>query len=216
MIQRRTFLLAAAGSLLASRGGLAQGVFEDITFRVVRKGDDIGRHAISFERKGDLVAVTTAIDIKVKMAFITVASFKQDAVDCWQADKLVHGKSRITDNGNISDVSMETDGDQLVVQGPKGRLRVPAGTMTDISFWNREIVHQKKLLDTQTTDLITTTTTEGVKEMVDLGNGRTVPGIRYDMTGTQGRSGKIWYDADGRFLRTSFTTRGEKLDYYPL
>ncbi|WP_027135064.1 DUF6134 family protein [Geminicoccus roseus] len=216
MLQRRTFILAAAGSLIALRSGLASEVFEDITFKVVRKGTDVGRHAISFKPDGDRVTVTNAIDIRVKLAFITVGSFKQDAVDVWQGDNLIRCKSRIVDSGDISDVTMEADGDQLVVQGPKGRVRVPLGTMTDISFWNQNIVHQSILLDTQTTDLIDTTTTGGVEEMVDLGDGREVPGIRYEMTGSLGRSGQIWYNKDGRFLRTSFTTRGEKFEYYPL
>jgi hypothetical protein len=163
------------------------------------------------------VKVTTAIDIKVKMAFITVASFKQDAVETWQDGHLVEGKSRIADDGDVSDVSFEADGSQLVVQGPKGRLKVPVGTMTDISFWNQDIVRQPAVIDTQTTDLIRMTADGGPKkEMVDLGNGRSVEGIRYELTSPQGRSGFIWYDAKGRFIRTSFRTRGEQLDYYPI
>lgn len=216
MIQRRMFLLAAAGSLLAARSGFASQVFEDATFRVMRKGADIGRHKIRFEPDGDRVAVTTTIDIKVKLAFITVASFQQEAVDIWQDGKLISGKSRIIDGGDISDVTMEADGGLLMVQGPKGQVQVPLGTMTDISFWNQDIVHQTILLDTQTTEIINTTTTGGEEDMVDLGDGRTVLGRRYEMTGSLGRSGQIWYDADGRFLRTSFTTRGEKFDYYPI
>ena len=53
-------------------------------------------------------------------------------------------------------------------------------------------------------------------ETVDLGDGRQVAAIRYEMSGTQGRSGSIWYDDSGRFVRTSFVTRGERLDYYPI
>jgi hypothetical protein len=216
MLQRRTFMLAAAGSLIALRRGHASEVFEDITFKVVRKGDDVGRHVIRFERDGDQVTVTNAIDIKVKLAFITVGSFKQDAVDVWQGDTLMRCKSRIVESGDISDVTMEAQGDQLVVQGPKGRVRVPLGTMTDISFWNQNIVHQSILLDTQTTDIIDTTTIGGNQEMVDLGDGREVEAVRYEMTGTLGRSGEIWYDENGRFLRTRFTTRGETFEYYPI
>jgi Family of unknown function (DUF6134) len=216
MLDRRTLLLGAAGSLFVVRTGLAGEVFQDVAFRVFRKGADIGRHAISFRREGDLVAVTTAIDIKVKLAFITVASFKQDAVDSWQDGRLIRGKSRIVDSGDVSDVTMEADGDQLLVQGPKGPVTVPLGTMTDISFWNHDIVHQDMLLDTQTTEIIQTSTTKGVEEMVDLGDGRRAEAVRYDMTGTRGRSGQIWYTPDGRFLRTSFTTRGETFDYFPM
>jgi hypothetical protein len=96
-------------------------------------------------------------------------------------------------------------------------LKAPLGTMTDISFWNEDIVRQPMLIDTQTTDLIKLTADSGpIKEMVDMGDGRQVEGVRYELTSSKGRSGFVWYDADGRFLRTSFTTRGEKFDYYPM
>ncbi|WP_191058486.1 DUF6134 family protein [Geminicoccus harenae] len=216
MIERRMFLLAATGALLLPDRSRADVVFENATFRVMRKGDDIGRHQIRFEPDGDLVKVTTAIDIKVKLAFITVASFKQDAVERWQGGTLVEGRSRIVDDGDIFDVSFEAKDEQLVVQGPKGRVRVPLGTMTDIAFWNQEIVHETTLLDSKTTELIKTTTTPGVPDMVDLGDGRKVAATRYEMSGTQGRTGSIWYDESGRFVRTSFVTRGERLDYYPI
>ena len=217
MIRRRMFLTAAAGAWLAARSVRAEGVFEDVTFKVFRKGTDIGRHAIRFERRGDGVVVTTAIDIAVKLAFITVASFKQDAAETWQGGNLTRGKSRIVDSGDISDVSIATDGQELLVQGPKGRVKVPVGTMTDISFWNRDIVRQPILIDTQTTEIIKMTLdSSGVLEMVDMGGGRRAEGTRWELTGSQGRTGFVWYDASGRFMRTSFTTRGEQLEYYPV
>ena len=217
MIQRRSFMIAAAATIAATRFARATGVFEDKTFMVVRKGEDIGRHAIRFEQHGDAVDVTTAIDIKVKMAFITLASFKQDAVETWQDGRLVKGKSRIVDGSSVSDVSLALDGSELIVEGPKGPVKASVGTMTDISFWNQDIVRQPILIDTQTTDLIRMTAGDGgVKEMVDLGSGRSAEGTRYQLTGSQGRSGFVWYDAQGRFMRTSFTTRGEQFDYYPI
>lgn len=217
MFHRRKFLVAAAASALAARYAHAAAVFQDMTFKVMRKGEDVGRHSIRFEKQGDFVVVTTAIDIKVKMAFITLASFKQDAVETWQDSLLVKGKSRIIDNNNISDVSLSMEGKELLVDGPKGPLKAPLGTMTDISFWNEDIVRQPMLIDTQTTDLIKLTADSGpIKEMVDMGDGRQVEGVRYELTSSKGRSGFVWYDADGRFLRTSFTTRGEKFDYYPM
>ena len=216
MLDRRTFLLAASGSVLVARHGWARPVFEDATFKVVRKGEDIGRHQIRFEPDGERVKVTTTIDIKVKMAFITMASFSQEAVETWRDGTLVQGRSRIIDNGDRSDMSFETKDEQLVVQGPKGRVRAPLGTMLDIDFWNQDIVRQTGLLDSQTTQIIDVTTSRGVPDMVDLGDGRQVKATRYEMKGTLGRSGTIWYDEAGRFVRTSFVTRGERLEYYPI
>jgi hypothetical protein len=217
MIRRRTLLLTAAGACLTARSVRASEVFENATFKVVRKGEDIGRHAIRFEPTGASMKVTTTIDIKVKMAFITLASFQQEAVETWQDGRPIEGRSRITDDGKVSDVSFATRGPDLLVQGPKGRVKVPVGTMTDISFWNQDIVRQRVVIDTQTTDLIRMSADgSGRKEMVDLGGGRRVEGIRYELSSSQGRSGFVWYDTQGRFIRTSFKTRGEQLDYYPI
>ena len=217
MIRRRTLLVTAAGACLAARAARADGVFENVTFKVFRKGEDIGRHAIRFEPDGTATKVTTTIDIKVKMAFITLASFQQEAVETWKDGRPLEGKSRITDDGKVSDMTFSTSGSDLLVQGPKGRIKAPGGTMTDISFWNEDIVRQPVVIDTQTTDLIRMSSEGGGrKEMVDLGGGRRVEGTRYELTGSQGRSGFVWYDAAGRFLRTSFTTRGEQFEYYPV
>ena len=216
MLQRRTLLLASMGSLLVPRAGWAASAFKDTTFRVMRKGADIGRHSIAFVPQGDQVRVTTAIDITVKLAFITVASFKQDAVETWQGDQMIAGQSTVVDDGDVSKVEMVADAGELVADGPKGAVRVPLGTMTDISFWNEAIVRKSRLLDTQTTDVFTMTTTGGVAETVDMGDGRTASGIRYDMASNHGRSGQVWYDPDGLFLRTAFTTRGQLLEYYPI
>ena len=215
MLNRRLLLFASAGSLLIARTGFGQNVVRDTTFRVMRKGSDIGFHAIAFQRHGDKLNVTTNIDIKVKLAFITVATFKQDAVETWQGDQVIAGKSAVIDNGDVTKIEMVAENDKLRVDGPKGPVSVALGTMTDISFWNEAIVRKSKLLDTQTTEVISMTTTGGIRETVDMGNGRTAQGLRYDMASNNGRSGKVWYAPDGQFLRTAFTTRGELLEYYP-
>ncbi|HWL69666.1 MAG TPA: DUF6134 family protein [Geminicoccus sp.] len=217
MIARRTLLVAATGACLAARMALAGGVFENITFKIVRKGSDIGWHAIRFERQGAGAKVTTVIDIKVKMAFITVASFQQEAVETWQEGGPIEGRSRIIDDGDIFDVSFSAQGQDLLVLGPKGQVKAPVGTMTDISFWNQDIVRQHVVIDLKMGDLERMLSKGGSRrEMVDLGNGSQMEGMRYEFSGSRGRSGVVWYDSTGRFIRTSFTTRGEQLEYYPI
>jgi len=216
MIARRTLVLAGAGMIIAGKAARADPVPADAEFRVFRKGADIGRHAVRFQVDGDRVVVTTAIDIKVKVAFITLASFRQDAVETWRRWQLVDGRSRTVDGSEVYDIEIVPQVNALAVQGKKRRTVVPAGTMTDISFWNRNIVDQSRLLDTQTTDLIPMTSSAGIKETVDMGNGRTAVGYRFTLDSPTGRSGNVWYDEQGKFLRTAFTTRGEFLEYYPV
>ena len=216
MIARRIFLVTATSAVL-TKATFAGGIYENITFRIMRKGTEIGWHAIHFDSLGSSTKVTTVVDIEVKMAFITVASFQQEVVETWQEGRPVEGRSRIIDDGDVFDVSFSVQGQDLLVQGPNGPMKTPIGTMTDISFWNQDIVQQPMLIDLKTGDLERMSSKgRSRREMVDLGNGRQAEGIRYELSGSRGRSGIVWYDSTGRFMRTSFTTRGQQLEYYPI
>ena len=43
--------------------------------------------------------------------------------------------------------------------------------------------------------------------------GQTIEARRFNMAGTKGRSGTLWYDDAGSLVRAVVVTRGETLDY---
>ena len=184
----------------------------DIQLNVYRKGSLIGTHVIRFSQAGGTLKVTSQIDLRVKVAFITVFAYQQTANDDWENGVLVRTRIQTNDDGKETLVQAEARNGQLAVQGPSGDPVTPLGAMTDISFWNQAITQGPVLVDSQTAELIKIQVEGGTKEPIMV-RGQSVEARRFSMTGTKGRSGSVWYDDAGSLVKAIVTTRGETLEY---
>lgn len=186
----------------------------DRSFAIFRDGDEIGRHEVRFRAAAGGLEVTTDIDIAVKVAFITAFRFAQAARDHWQDGLLRESRVTINDNGTRSETRLQARGDNLSVEGgiENRVLYVPLGTMTDIAFWNLEIVRQRALLDLQRAELTSVAARHGGSETIEIA-GTPVAAERYSINADSGRNGDIWFDAAGNWVKGTMTTRGERLDY---
>ena len=61
----------------------------DLQLNVYRKGSPIGTHVIRFSQTGGILKVTSQIDLRVKVAFITVFNYQQTGNDDWENGVLV-------------------------------------------------------------------------------------------------------------------------------
>ena len=186
----------------------------DRSFAIFRDGDEIGRHDVHFATTANGLEVSTDIDIAVKVAFITAFRFEQHARDQWQDGLLVQSNVTTNDNGTRSETMLHARGDNLSVQGGVDNrvLRVPLGTMTDIAFWNLDIVRQRALVDLQRAELTGLAARYSGGEVIELGGAR-IAAERYTIDAESGRNGDIWFDAAGNWVRGMMVTRGEKLEY---
>lgn len=223
-LTRRSFnagSLAAAGGMavptlgLATTGLAATSLPSDRHFTVFRDGDAIGRHDVRFAKTGDGITVSTEIDLKVKVAFITAFYFRQSGRERWVAGRLVESRVETDDNGKASNTLIEAKGNELVIQGGlENRVTtVPLGMMTDTAFWNVDIVHQQALIDTQKVVLTDVDAERKGRERIEIGGGA-VDAERYLVVADSGRRGEIWFDAAGNWVKGVITTRGETLDYH--
>ncbi len=214
-LTRRTFAGLAAGGLAA--GGLlvpAAPVLAapaSVTFRVFRKGDEIGMHSVTITPAAGRLDVDVKIELAVKLAMITVFYYRQTARDTWRDGKLVAGRYRTDDDGKVTELALDAADGRLKIDGAAGRTEAPLGTMTDLAFWNESIVHAPQLVDSQTGALGTMQTDAKEVERITV-RGREVGATRYTVSGSYGRGGKVWY-ADGQWVKAAFVTRGEALDY---
>jgi hypothetical protein len=186
----------------------------DRSFAIVRDGDEIGRHDVRFATNANGLEVSTDIDIAVKVAFITAFRFEQHAREQWQDGQLVHSNVTTNDNGTKSRTMLSALGDDLSVQGgvDNRMLRVPLGTMTDIAFWNLEIVRQRALVDLQRAELTSLAARHSGAEEIEVGGAR-IAAERFTINAESGRNGDIWFDAAGNWVKGMMVTRGEKLEY---
>ena len=214
---RRRFAMAcgAGACYLGTRGAAAAPLLPlDRSFAIIRDGDDIGRHDVRFRAVGGALEVVSQIDITVKVAFITAFRFDQEARDHWQGGRLIESRAVTNDNGTKSETRLQARGDDLNVEGGIDNrvLRVPLGTMTDIAFWNLDIVRQRAVVDLQRARLTGVAGRPVGTEEVTIGGTR-ITAERYTIDAEAGRKGDIWYDAAGNWVQGVMSTRGERLTY---
>ncbi len=184
----------------------------DMLFDVYRNGDRIGSHEMRFKADAGGLAVSSRVELAVKMAFITVYRYQQTGQDEWRDGVLVGTRIETDDNGKKSLVVAKSEQGKLAVQGPTGAYETDFGPMTDLSFWNDGITKAPPVIDSQTAELITMAVQPGSSETIQV-LGQPVDTRRYTMAATKGRSGTVWYDATGKLVKAIVITRGETLGY---
>jgi len=217
-VSRRRALAIAGGGLLAVAGtpGLlahAATVEQDRRFKVYRKGSQIGTHSIRFSRQDDgsrLVHVD--VDLAVKVAFMTLFRYRQEAEDRWRDGVLVGARVQTNDDGKSFQVAITEQNGRLAVDGPHGAYQVDLGIMTDLSFWNENIVRLSRLIDAKDGELGSVRIAPGTSDSIEVG-GQRIQAQRFSMAASRKRSGMIWYDETGAWVKASLNTRGELLDY---
>ena len=212
-LSRRRAIALVGGSLaMMSMIPGAVAVPRSTLFNVFRKGSLIGTHAIDFAGTDGWLQVTSRLDLAVKVAFITAYRYEQTGEDVWEDDVLVQTRITTNDDGKDSLVVAEARDGKLGVTGPTGNYDTTLGAMTDLSFWNQAITRGQPLIDSQNGELIKIEVRAGTAERIEV-QGRMVDAERFAMAATKGRSGTVWYDADGNLIKAIVLTRGETLNY---
>ncbi len=204
--------LAVTGSLLLPAKTLASAPTVDRAFRVIRRGEDIGRHHVSFAHKDHGLEVQVEIELAVKLAFITVYRFRQTGRDLWRGGVLVQAHTVTDDDGKRSQLLARAARGGLEVEGVSGSRVVPLGSMTDLCFWNDDIMRAPQVVDAQTGETTRLRTQHAGVEPL-LAGGSEIMATRYRVDAGDGRAGTVWYDESEAWVGADFTTRGERLVY---
>lgn len=197
-------LVLAASPVRASPDRLA--------FDVVRGGETIGSHVLTFRRDGDVLAVEVAIDLEVTLAWIPVFRYSHRNTELWRGGGLERLDSRTDDDGSVHEVAVRRQGGRLLVDGDDGRLELPGDTITT-SYWHPATMERRGLLDTQHGRLAETENRFAGLERIEVA-GRTVEARRYEVTGDLELT--AWYGRDGCWSGLAFDARGEEVRYRPV
>jgi hypothetical protein len=199
---KTAFLIAAALAFLAAPVSASE---LDSAFDIMRKGERIGFHAVDVEKTGDGHKVETRIEMKVAFGPITLFHYSHDALEVWKGGALQSLTSRTDNNGRKMELSVERSGDRLLVEGQDYQGEAPLSAIPS-SYWNKDIVNTKHLLNTQTGALIEVTTKA-------LGETRAPSGAIAEQHLINGSVAlNLWYD-NLRWVGADFVVRGEALAY---
>jgi hypothetical protein len=192
--------IAVMSTAATDRAALARD--QPIAFEVLRDGAPIGLHRVSFASAGDTLTVRIAIDLEVKVAFLTIYRYRHRSIESWRGGLLVGLETTTDDNGAVSTVRARATAGGLAVEGSGGSFLAPADTLPT-SYWREDMARRSRLLDTQRGVLI-----DVASQRLD-DPGRT--GRTYRLTG--GLDAEIGYGPAGDWRTLRFSARGADIEY---
>jgi hypothetical protein len=191
--------------------GSARADEQPITFHVMRKGDDIGTHTITFEKNGDLLNVNIKTRITVKVLFVDAYRFTFDGSETWKDGHLIALNDRTNDNGEKHDVSvtLNENNDRLLLTSDSGTEAIPSDTMPG-SWWNFALVGRKELLDVLTGKIQQVTIKKVGIDKIKVA-GQDVTADHYQVSG--GLERNLWFKSDGSLVKQSVVKKGDLIEY---
>jgi hypothetical protein len=200
-----------------------------VTFAVYRNGEEVGRHALTFDQNGSSQLITVAVDISVQKLGLVAYRYRHHGTERWSDDQLENLKTNTDDNGRFFavDVRRSAKGFEVERSGLPpvsaadtmgGGLPKPdiirelfPGDMLPTTLWNVQAMRRSALLNTQYGTLSRIRVEPMGREMLSLKSGR-LGSTRYRVTGDLQLD--QWFDDDSRWVKAIFRTPdGSTVDY---
>jgi hypothetical protein len=179
-------------------------------YEILRDGDKIGDHRISFQRRGDTVIVETRAEIAVPFLFLTGYRFNYHSRSIWRGSDMIDLEAVTIDNGNSSQVSIGWQDGKLRVTGPGGSAMLDA-PLPPTEHWSKSFITQGEILNTITGRVNDVDLTRLSDAFVPTATGM-ARADRYRLAGDLDL--ETWYDTDGRWLGMRFQGEdGSTIEY---
>lgn len=181
-----------------------------LIYKVLRKGDVIGRHEVEFENEHDgTLKVEIETDVKVKLAFVTVYRFEHEGKEMWRDGNLVSYRSKTNDDGKRKFLQLSGSRQSVTAEGSAGRFEFSQPVMP-ASLWHNATINQSALMNTLDGHMMAVSIAEVGEDMIWAG-GQNIQAMHYVMTGDLER--EMWY-ANGRLVHLRFKgSDGSTIDY---
>ena len=119
------------------------------TFDVIRKNKIIGSTNTFFEKEDENLIVTTIVDIKVKLLFISAYEFYQESIETWKHGEFVKFKGH-TDFEDKREYFIDGKDSEkkFLAKGMDGELQLDKNILP-LNFLNKEILKESEIFDMQ-------------------------------------------------------------------
>lgn len=199
------FLFLVAGPAAWASAALP----DDIDFKVYRDGEEIGHHRVTFSSSGNDIVANVDIELSVRFAGIRVFHYKHDSREIWRDGTLAAIDSVTNNDGEDMSLTLRRDGEALSIDGTKYQ-GAAAATLVPTSYWFKDTIKQSQIIDSQNGRIFPVVIRQIGRETVEAG-GMTVAATRYTLQ--EQLTMNLWYDDQGRWVKTSFESDGSLIDY---
>ena len=185
-----------------------------LRFRIMRNGNVIGTHGLTFSQKGrtDLppaasgakpapakqppalgpLTVRVVIDIAVKLGPIPLYRYNNESTEIWDGDTLSRFSSKTNDNGVHTKVAAHRDGATFWVETIKEKYAAPEGAIVT-TYWNPQTL-SAPLIDNIDGKLLHAKITSLGPETISAANGDHIAAVHYAASGDP--NVHLWYAED--------------------
>nr|WP_298689323.1 DUF6134 family protein [uncultured Dongia sp.] len=177
---------------------------------ILRNGQQVGHHVITFDRQGDTTIVQTRADIEIPFLFLTGYRFDYQSKSVWSGRTLESLTATTDDDGDKSVVEITRKDKALVVAGPSGTMILDR-QLLPTEHWSIAFVQDDEVLNTITGHVNRITKTGLASAFVPAANG-IIRANRYRLDGDIRL--ETWYDNEGRWLGMRFAGEDGSLIEY--
>jgi hypothetical protein len=211
MIGRRLVLAALATTpLTAARAALPIPPGDRMSFHIIRKGDTIGEHVLSFTRSADALTLQVAVDIVVGLGPIALFRYRHRATVAWKAGEIVTIDAQTDDDGTPRQMTARRDESGLVVEGSKAPRYIAPVRALPGTHWDRAML-DAPFINTEDGRLMHPVVTLVGTERVDV-TGGSVEAQHYTMRGDATLD--TFYDLTPSWVGLKFTAKdGSEIRY---
>lgn len=179
-------------------------------YEILRNGDEVGEHRISFQRQGDAIIAEARSEIAVPFLFMTAYRFDYESRSVWRDGTMVGLDAVTSDDGNKSEVSIGWVNGKLQVTAPTGSEVLDA-PVPPTEHWSKTFISQGNLINTITGRVNEVRLSKLSNAFVPTATGM-ARADRYLLAGDLNL--ETWYDTDGRWLGMRFQGKdGSTIEY---
>ncbi len=193
-------IVATAPAKAASETVMAMAPAGTLSYDVMREGEHIGIHTVSFDRTGEELTVRTQTDVDFTVFIIFDISWIHQSVEIWSEGRLKEFTSFTDEDGRKRQVHAQRNGERLIINSTGGHREFSADLIPG-TLWHPDTVRQQQVLDPIKGRLRKVTVTDKGFEQVQI-EGRTVEARHYAMRGDLTRD--FWYDRHGTIVKVEF------------
>lgn len=223
MIGRRAILGAAAAmavrpataavsaSAESAPGALPVPAGNELAFRMIRHGSDIGRHVLTFEPQGDTLTVRIAVDAVVTLLSVPIVRYSHHAVEVWKAGMLSSVTGETNKNGEHEWIKASRDSEGLVVLGSQTERYIAPEPAGGASYWNRRLL-DGPMISLEDGVLLRPKVLQEPPESIPLASGGTVRAERFKLSGSFKIN--LWYDETNTWASLGLSVKDGSYVHY--